>query len=193
MPAPFFMGAYPLLGASGRQRMKRPSLKILRTRDSCRPPLVASIKGVCARLSWPQFAMQGGCLAVPPLQHRQRLWIMIEQGQGATNGTAGQQVAAFIFLKRSRPAADHQPGGLLRQSQLFANAPDFLRLKQPFDTGYQTVQYPMTLYPGWGGCVLPLVTIPTGHIKRNALALMGKSHRAHVAAHRCPLFPGKQD
>jgi hypothetical protein len=52
-----------------------------------------------------------------PFENRQRIWIVIKQNQGAANGSTWQQVAAFIFLERTRPSANHQSGGFLRKTQ----------------------------------------------------------------------------
>lgn len=57
--------------------------------------------------------------------------IVIEQREGAANRPARQKVARFIFLEGARPAADQLASRLLGQSQLHANALDFLRRWQP--------------------------------------------------------------
>ena len=50
----------------------------------CESPCSIHIKSA----AWPKLAMQGGCLALPFPQYRQRLGIMIEQNQGAANSPA---------------------------------------------------------------------------------------------------------
>jgi hypothetical protein len=48
---------------------------------------------------------------------------VIEQREGAADGAAGQQVAGFILLKRSRAAADQFSGLLLGEAE-------FLRMRR---------------------------------------------------------------
>jgi len=130
--------------------------------------------------------MQCRCfLALPSRQYRQSLWIMIEQNKGAADGAARQQVAAFIFLKRTRPAADDQPSHFLGQPQLFANAPYFIGLKQALTTGFKPIQHPVGYSQVFTDkdAFIRLVAIPARLVEGDRLVFVRQRHGTHIAAH----------
>ena len=53
---------------------------------------------------------------------------MIEQDQGAADGTAWQQIASFVFLKGPWATANQMPGLFLSQTELLADTTNFLWL-----------------------------------------------------------------
>jgi len=63
-------------------------------------------------------------------ENGQRSRVVVEQGQGAADGAAGQQVTGFVFLEGTRAPADKLTGISLGQPELFADAADRLRLQQ---------------------------------------------------------------
>ena len=49
-------------------------------------------------------------------ENSERCRIMIEQDQGAADGTARQHIAGFVFLEGARPATDQVPRLFLGQA-----------------------------------------------------------------------------
>src|SRR6266702_1787487 len=115
---------------------------------------------------------------------------MIQQDKGAADGTAWQQIAAFVFLESPRTTADQDPCRFLCEMKFLTYTTNFLRLKQPFASGLKEIQLPvgnLHIHTGMN-TLLRLVTIPTRHIESNTLPFVGKSHGAHPAIHRRPCF-----
>src|SRR3954469_9920947 len=57
--------------------------------------------------------------------------VVIEQDQGAADGTARQHIAVFVFLEGTRPATDQLPRLFLGQAQLLTDSANFLGSSRP--------------------------------------------------------------
>jgi hypothetical protein len=73
-----------------------------------------------------QVATRGRALR---LQDLERLRVVIQQHQGVADRATRQQITGFIFLKRTRAAADDLTSRLLRQTRFFTDTPDLFRLQ----------------------------------------------------------------